>query len=96
MVFEFVFFLGRPCLVDAAISNGKFDKPIGSIVASGSNLSIKCNEGFVVKSVEKVTCQDGKLSVGKNTGCRVSSRSFQIVLKFYKNVMDVNFFDYSQ
>ena len=61
------------------------DKPIGSIVKSGSNLTTKCNEGFVVKSVDKVTCQDGKLSLGENTGCRVSSRIFQIVLKFYKN-----------
>ena len=76
MLFKFIFFLGRPCLVDVTISNGKLDKPLGSIVKSGSNLTIKCNEGFVVKSVEKVTCQDGKLSVGENTGCKVSSRSF--------------------
>jgi len=68
--FTYSHMVGRPCLVDAPILNGKFDKPIGSIVKSGSNLTIKCNEGYVVKSVEKVTCQDGKLSLGENIGCK--------------------------
>ena len=71
------FFIERFCLVDAEIiSNGKFDEPTGSFVASGSDLTIKCNKGFVLKGVEKVTCKDGKLSVGENTGCRVSLQSF--------------------
>ena len=51
--------------------------PTGSIVASGSDLTIKCNEGFVVRGAEKVICEDGKLSVGENTGCvKVSLQSF--------------------
>ena len=82
------FISGNPCLVDAEIiSNGKFDKPTGSFVASGSDLTIKCNKGFVLKGVAKVTCKDGKLSVGENTGCRVSLQVVELEKKIQFFIM---------
>merc|ERR1719427_851479 len=60
---------GRPCLVDVEVSNGGWSKPAGSFVLSGSDLTLRCNEGFVIKNVRKTTCQDGKFSVVENIGC---------------------------
>ena len=68
-------------------------KPFGSFIPSGSDVTIKCNEGFLAKDVKKITCQNGKLSVKENITCDVSwkrIRTFLVLKLLNKTYLSAN------